>query len=86
MSCFESEMSPKGSYLEHSSQLVALCWRTVKPFRGGASKVPGGRFLKGLAQATLSAAIGTATISHFWHQSQTAMADCGRLRSSGKVS
>lgn len=53
MSCFDSEMAPKGSHLEHSSQLVELCWRAVKSFRDGDKKVPRGRTLKGMPQATL---------------------------------
>lgn len=53
MSCFDSDMAPKGSHLEHSSQLVELCWRAVKSFRDGDEKVPRGRTLKGMVHTSL---------------------------------
>lgn len=52
MSCFDSEMSPKGSHLEQFPA-GGICWRAVNSFGGGDEKVLRGRTLKGMAQATL---------------------------------
>lgn len=82
---------PVRAHIWNSSQLVELCWRAVKSFRGGDEKVPRGRTLEGMAQARpLSAAIGTTTTSHSWHHGVRAEWPClphyGRLRSSENMS